>query len=78
MTPEGEKWVDNIADTQEFVDWHDMASPLSRRAAEFWITSIFAEIDRGATLMAIEVGESEPQGIEYYATLKRIKSWFGL
>ena len=68
MTEAGEKWVEE--QTKQMDKRWDMAHPLSLSAAEFWLTRIFAEIEREA--------KDSKNATALYMAFSTIKARFGL
>lgn len=76
MTEAFEKWVEEQAKTQHTDDW-DCVHPLSRRAAHFWLTRIFAEIELEATEWYDE-HRLDTWEVSLAIVVSRIKVRFGL
>jgi len=76
VTPEGEKWIAE-QERRAPVDWDSVhIHYLSRSAAKFWLSRIFAEIEREA--VATEHEGYKPTPHRLGAAFERVKARFGL
>lgn len=76
MTPKFKDWVDEVSKNEKQDHW-EFVDPLSQMTAKFWLSRIFAEIEKEAAPMA--------KGLSMHAyeralceAFTRIKSKFGL
>jgi hypothetical protein len=73
MTPEFEKWIE-ISRKDESQDHWEFVDPLSQMTAKFWLTRIFAEIEREQAIAMTSFDDLEALDIAF----KQIKAKFGL